>query len=111
MYDNFFEVGGHSLLATQIISRVRDIFQVEVPLRRLFEGPTIDSLTKVIENTRRASGKPLRHNHWFRVPELTPSRCPLPNNAYGFCINWSQRVPPTTCPWSGDFKDRWTWRP
>jgi amino acid adenylation domain-containing protein len=42
--DNFFELGGHSLLVSQIISRVRDVFQVEVPMQRLFEAPTIAEL-------------------------------------------------------------------
>ena len=39
--DNFFEIGGHSLLGTQVISRVRETFQVDVPLRALFESPSI----------------------------------------------------------------------
>ncbi|MDM8527781.1 amino acid adenylation domain-containing protein [Anaerolineales bacterium HSG24] len=47
--DNFFSLGGHSLLATQIISQIRDNFQVEISLRSLFEGPTIAELTQHIE--------------------------------------------------------------
>jgi acyl carrier protein len=41
IHDNFFELGGQSLLATQVISRIRTAFGAEVPLRAMFEAPTI----------------------------------------------------------------------
>ncbi|MCP4945082.1 MAG: hypothetical protein GY924_24290, partial [Planctomycetaceae bacterium] len=47
--DNFFEVGGHSLLATQLIARIRDRFQIELPLRSIFEHPHLSTLAAAIE--------------------------------------------------------------
>ena len=47
--DNFFELGGHSLNATQLLSRVSKAFQIEIPLRSLFESPTLATQAESIE--------------------------------------------------------------
>ncbi|MCT7979017.1 non-ribosomal peptide synthetase [Laspinema olomoucense] len=65
IYDNFFELGGHSLLATQLASRVRDKFEFELPLRSVFEAPTIAQLAPVIQELQ-------QHNSTSPVPALVP---------------------------------------
>jgi len=58
MNDNFFRIGGHSLLATQVISRVRESFSIDIPLRTLFEHPTIADLALEIEGKETLSVLP-----------------------------------------------------
>ena len=52
VYDNFFDMGGYSLLAIQVISRARESFGVDLPVRRLFDNPTIAEMALAIEDAR-----------------------------------------------------------
>ncbi|NEP86223.1 MAG: amino acid adenylation domain-containing protein [Okeania sp. SIO2C2] len=49
IHDNFFDLGGHSLMATQVVSRVRQTFNIELPLTKLFENSELVSLAQEIE--------------------------------------------------------------
>jgi hypothetical protein len=73
IHDNFFDAGGHSLLATQVMSRLSNVCQIELPLRLLFESPTIAGLASSIEAT-------MTGGHSLQAPpiERVPRDQPLP---------------------------------
>jgi amino acid adenylation domain-containing protein/FkbM family methyltransferase len=52
--ESFFELGGHSLLATQLVSRVRETFRIDLPLRMLFEAPSVQELASVVDRALQA---------------------------------------------------------
>lgn len=58
-FDNFFQLGGHSLLAMRLLTQVREVFGVEIPLRNLFEHPTVASLSTNIESVMTEAGLPI----------------------------------------------------
>ncbi|AUX45575.1 uncharacterized protein SOCE26_070690 [Sorangium cellulosum] len=73
VHENFFELGGHSLLATQVIARVRDVYRIEIPIRCLFESPTIEALAKVVEAARNQE-----HGAGLPMIQRAPRDRPLP---------------------------------
>jgi len=91
LHNNFFDLGGHSLLATRVISRVREAFKLEVPLRRLFEMPTVFEFATYIDGQLR-TGKDLTPPPIRRRPHDRPRPLSFAQQRLWF---WEQLEPNT----------------
>ena len=79
IHDNFFDLGGHSLLATQVISRIRQYLEVEIPLKNVFEFPTVAQLEQNFKQLTESSTKIHR-----------PAIQPIPNKVEPLPLSWAQ---------------------
>ena len=71
IHDNFFELGGHSLIATQVIARLQEAFKVQLPLRTLFESPTVGQLS--LDLSQSPPGESAELSSQLSLPTLTPA--------------------------------------
>ncbi|MFF4189644.1 amino acid adenylation domain-containing protein [Nonomuraea sp. NPDC001831] len=78
VFDDFFDLGGHSLLATQVMSRVREVLGAEVPLRTLFEEPTVAGLAAAVTA---ASG----------TASALPQLAPVPRDGGELVLSFAQQ--------------------
>jgi len=80
--DNFFELGGHSLLVTRVVSQIRQLFEVDLPIKALFDFPTVAGLTRQVEAARGAAAG-------VAAPPIKP--VPRDPQAPGLPVSFSQR--------------------
>ncbi|YAF98100.1 MAG: amino acid adenylation domain-containing protein [Nodularia sp. CChRGM 3473] len=85
IHDNFFELGGHSLLITQLLAKVRNTFQVDLPLREFFNTATIADLAKSIDNKHEVNVSNIDLNAEAVLdPEIRPVGSPVDDSEPNF---------------------------
>jgi len=74
IHDRFFDLGGHSLLAVHVASEIRDRFQIEMPVLKLFQAPTVAELAVLVDQARSGGGAGERSD---AVPDLPVAATPI----------------------------------
>ncbi|HVC19691.1 MAG TPA: amino acid adenylation domain-containing protein [Vicinamibacterales bacterium] len=71
--DSFFELGGHSLLATQLLSRIRDLMQIDLPMLSIFDAPTLGDFSRAVVAAEPSPGRAEEvARAWLTVRRLSP---------------------------------------
>lgn len=78
LYDDFFELGGSSLLAAQLVSLIAEDLDIELPIRCVYESPTVTTLAQTLQTLKQAGGNPLAV-----LTDLTTQAIPQPPEIKG----------------------------
>ena len=107
--DDFFALGGHSLLAARLVARARALLAVDIPLRAVFDTPTVTGLAAALGEPDVSELGPVRRCGASTRRPTGGGRCPPPRPACGSSTAWKVPPPPTTCRSPCRWRNRSTW--